>query len=830
MVDGNQIQHPIQVFLNTGQFLQSSYRHISGGNKDFFEGDDTGFERHKSRLRNDIRNIAETMIRDGQSTNFLVVQMREVALAKSYRPISALFTPSNSFALVGGGKSGEMFFQSTPSGLLSLDVRIENRAETTPRIVFNEKKQQPEQRVSKFRSELGGIGTVRMLTAADKIKFSAQAAIEWIRNPEAIGGYVVELFQPNFQVQREAVKQQIENFKARITRLDVGFFITPLFLRTSSKSKTALMVITIQLLKDTSQKHIFLPTLGEESPWSNVDKLYNISKLVPENQEFSIDRHQELLDFLGTEPLVRSVGLPPQIKICPTGKIVDAETVTIPPPNPNRTYPVVGIVDGGVAEIDAIGSWREAAANNIDIGDRDEYHGTFIAGLLAGGRYLNPLVEADIEQNGCRYYDLDILPRRGLFQNYYKSLPEFLDQLDTLVERAKSGFGVRIFSLSLGIVDPNFRLRTDYSLVAARLDEIALEYDVLFVVSAGNLESMNSRPPWPADGYDAVTMLATWPRNGDHISAPAEHLLGMTVGAVNPPGVAGHNAYAPTTYTRRGPGAGNARKPEVCHYGGCAVASSHNQSGLYSISNNGFVVGDCGTSYATPLVTATVANINHVLEGSAPRETLLALPIHRAQRTGIMQHSALKHISREFVGFGMPPTAEDCLSDDPYSITLVFSDRLQARRELKFEFSWPQSLVTPNGKCRGNADLTLAFTPPIDPKFHSECLRARLETSLYQLETDSNTGKIKPESRLKLEDGDLPQNLGFTERFLVNNGLKWTPIKRYHLSMPLGRGTSSDWRLSLKSYTRAGATIPDEGHCVYVAHDHIRPVSYLTHL
>ncbi len=76
---------------------------------------------------------------------------------------------------------------------------------------------------------------------------------------------------------------------------------------------------------------------------------------------------------------------------------------------------------------------------------------------------------------------------------------------------------------------------------------------------------------------------------------------------------------------------------------------------------------------------------------------------------------------------------------------------------------------------------------------------------------DPETGEEKPQSRLKLEDSGLPQHLEYTERYLVENGLKWTPIKRYHLPMPRGRGTSSDWRLSLKSFTRAGAVYPEEG-------------------
>ena len=37
------------------------------------------------------------------------MQMRDEALAKSYRPLNALFSPANRFRLVGGGSIGEMF-------------------------------------------------------------------------------------------------------------------------------------------------------------------------------------------------------------------------------------------------------------------------------------------------------------------------------------------------------------------------------------------------------------------------------------------------------------------------------------------------------------------------------------------------------------------------------------------------------------------------------------------------------------------------------------------------------------------------------------------------
>ena len=808
MAFDDQIQYPVQVMLNTEQFIQLNQPSFGRGHKDFFANNNTGFEQHKVRIRKDIRNIADKMIADDQPANFLVVQMREKALAKSYRPISALFTQSNKFALVGGGKLGEMFFQCTPQGLDKLNDRIEERAELTPDTKFNERTEKWEEQVSRTRSELGGINTVRLLNVADKINFSAQTAIEYFRQPNVIGGYIVELFQPDLRVQSMAIRQEINNFKSRISKLSGGVLMMPLFSRNLSESKTVPMTYTIQLLNENSNEYVFLPSLDHDNSMWNFDRTLEILSQESSNQEISVERHQELLDFLGMEPLVRSVELPPEINIHSTINS-GISNGNFPPPDPNRNYPIVGIVDGGVADNNVIGPWKEDEASNILENDRDEYHGTFIAGLLAGGRYLNQRIQHTLEPFGCRFYDLDVRPREDQYSNYYRSFPEFLDQIDASIDKAKAESQVRIFNISLGI--RNHRNQNQYSYFAAYLDEIARKHDVLFVVSAGNLDEINYRPPWSVDGCSVTAMLAARSSGMDQIVSPAEHLLGLTIGAVNPPGVSGHEENLPTTYTLRGPGVGFARKPDLCHFGGCGVPSGDSQTGLYSLERSGCVTGDSGTSYSTPLVAATVATIDHALDGGAPRETLLALPVHRAQRTADLKHPALKNISRDFVGFGMPPPAEICLSDDPYSITLVFSDRLKPSSRLQFDFSWPKSLTSPNGKCQGSVNLTLAFTPPIDPNYGSECLRTTLDATLSQLEIDHKTGEIISKSRLKLDDSELSQNLQFSEPYLVKNGLKWTPIKRYSLSMPRGRGASGEWRLSVKSTTRAGVKIPSDG-------------------
>jgi hypothetical protein len=36
-----------------------------------------------------------------------------------------------------------------------------------------------------------------------------------------------------------------------------------------------------------------------------------------------------------------------------------------------------------------------------------------------------------------------------------------------------------------------------------------------------------------------------------------------------------------------------------------------------------------------------------------------------------------------------------------------------------------------------------------------------------------------------------------TESYLIKTGLKWSPVKRYFVNMPKGKGNTSNWKLSL---------------------------------
>ena len=802
MAEPGNTPRPIQVFLNTGQFISARKSRQHGGNRDFFGGDNLGFSHHKSAMRQRIQGVCSTLRRDGHAAGFVIVQMRDEALAKSYRPLNALFSRANSFHLAGGGEVGEIFFQCTPSALERLDHRIEVRAEVVPRLVKNDKTGKLDARPSTCRSELGGIEDIRLPTSADRIAFSAREAADWLSRPDTLGAYLVELFRPNLTVEAPAIDSMIKSFRQRLAHLG-GIIVLPLFPGENRRSSQDHMAISIQLTRDIDRSFISLP-LDERSLAQQVlprDALRSATQNIP------IERHQHFLEQMAAEPMVRRISLPPSLEIAPLDQFRTERKTALPPP-PRQGSPVVGIIDGGIADIAPLAPWRAGGTNSINQADLDLSHGTFIAGLIAGARSLNPHIVTRLEPMGCRYFDIPLMPRQDLFSIYYDVPSDFFHQLEEEVIRAKSDAGIRIFNLSLGA--PDMRQGLGYSVFARALDNLATEHDIVFVVSVGNLRDTDTRPLWPTDGSEAVRLLTRASTADELITAPAEQLLGLSVGALNPPGVPGHNADLPTTYTRRGPGVGGARKPDLSHYGG-AWPSGGNRTGLFSFASDSTVVANKGTSFAAPLVASTVAAVDHQLNGTVPRETLIALLVHRAQPSQAMRHAALQHVAPEFVGFGTAPPSDACLTDKPHSITLVFSDSLSSRHELQFVFTWPSSLVTSAGKCRGNIDLTLAFTPPIDTRFDAECLRVQLEAHLYQIETDPNTGEDNLQPRLKQHGSRLPAGLDYRKAYLLKNGLKWTPVKRYHLAMPQGRGRSSNWCLALRSSTRAGDVFPAAG-------------------
>lgn len=812
MVDEPANPRPVQVFLDTKSFIGPvEPQEFRGGNRDFFKDNDRGFAVHKAKIRARLNGISRAMRERNDPAGFVRVQMRENALGKSYRPLGSLFTQRHGFALVGAGRIGEMYFQATPGALDRLDELVEQKAELIPRLALNKKTEELEPRVSGYRSEVGAIDEIVLHDGSDRISFSAREAVEWMAQPNIIGGYLVELFRPNAHVASHEISTLVERLRVAFSNLPSGVRLRPFVQYDGSDHfGVSSLVFSVELLGDKRIQDIRLPF--DERPIAVRDSaLVSAPSRADGSLDLQPEHHQAFLELVSEQALIRSVDLPPFVEAAPAATSTIVASPTVSTPIAARSYPTVGIIDGGVAATPELIPWCAGDAGLVAVADRDESHGTFIAGLLVAGSALNPHLAGRLEPEGCKFYDLDIFPRRELRQRYFGGdIEYFFDLLDEKIKLAKRDHRVRVFNFSFGLRVASSQF--GYTAVASRLDRIARINDIILIVSAGNLRAGETRPAWSSRPNEVVAMLAAFGSGAQRITPPAEHLLGLTVGAINPLGIAGCEPFLPTSYTRRGPGIGGARKPDLAHFGGVeANTASSNRTGLASLSATGQCVENCGTSFAAPGVAATVATLDHRLEHAQPRELLLALPIHRAKRGSALEHSALRHISREFVGFGLAPICDEILADDPYAITLVFSESLLERQKLEFPFAWPAGLVSDTGSCRGRVDLTLAYTPPIDADHKDEAQRVQLEAHLSQEVVDLESQEVGWESRLTQDGAGVPQGMNKTERYLLTTGLKWSPAKRYFAKMPNGRGKSSNWKLSLDALVRAGASYPVEG-------------------
>ncbi len=264
-------------------------------------------------------------------------------------------------------------------------------------------------------------------------------------------------------------------------------------------------------------------------------------------------------------------------------------------------------------------------------------------------------------------------------------------------------------------------------------------------------------------------------------------------------------------------------KPDLAHFGGTQPCGPTKQCGLISISPEGNLVSGCGTSYAAPMVSKTLASLDDKIENEVPLHVLRALMVHHSEQPECLAKPRLKELSRQFVGFGVPVASSEMLVTDDHSITMVFDSQLTIGQTkggtakpkiLRFPFSWPKSLVDPlTGACFGYARMTLVYLPPLDRRYGSEFVRINMDAKLQQRQpVDTKEGK--PSFNSVINQCYLPKTAEQPayEKELIKQGLKWWPTKKYEKTISsTGLGTSSEWRLEVECSMRAEAYFPSEG-------------------
>lgn len=786
---------PIEIVLDVRRFQDVRVRPPGGNAKEFFEGDDAGFVAHRSKIQQSLTSVAQRLRASSAGrVGFVRVRMREQALAKSHRPVESLFQPT--FApTIGSSGVGEIIVQVTP---FTVDRALGETAKAEDRLNYKQHKSKPGVLVpnpSRVRSEVGAIESLNLWSPADRRGFDAAAAVKWFGTRGVPRAYRVDLFDAQRPIQRQAqadfegAGDLVSDLQRQIDEdLDCGYVAT--VFRPDNKSMTRMYV---WLVTDPSIRYIVAPR--------------QLSRVFTREVETTLDIkvHRTLLATLEAHPAVRRISLPPNLRIAATPAPESRESRPgrrheFTKPLDGAEYPVVGVIDGGLAQLP--NEWIVHGTSFLSPAHVDKAHGTEIGALLVAGQAINGDTICP-EPDGCWLADLALIPQEHAYDLYYKSDLDLVRQLEIEVQDAKAAAKARVFSFSHNFEEPPGGSPT-YTDLSLGLDRIARENDVIFVVSVGNAGGTKARREWTTNQVAVLSNLASC--SGDRIAAPADSVLNVAVGAVNPPNIAGAIPGAPARYSRRGPGFMQLVKPDVAHYGGVCGSTSP-KSGLRSVSDTGAVKDVYGTSYSAPLVAKAIARYDQITLGALPREALIALLIHGAKVPDCLDGFDRSQVVRDLVGFGVPIGAQQVIEGSPHAATLLFHDRMMPKKDLFFGFDWPRSLVT-NGKCRGQAMLTLVYTPPISDAFESELVRVNFEASLQQ--RSAKTGKFAKQCKDTFST-DGTTSSGASEKELMEDGLKWGVVKQSQYFSSRGAGSTSDWRIALKYLLRKEELFPEEG-------------------
>jgi hypothetical protein len=467
------------------------------------------------------------------------------------------------------------------------------------------------------------------------------------------------------------------------------------------------------------------------------------------------------------------------------------------PELPNRSdvvgdVPTVVVVDSGISELNAsLRSWVVGHDSQVAPRYRNTDHGTFVAGLICWGKQLNPTV-AGLDDSPCAVFDLQVIPNDDPAKGDVLSLmeSELLVSLEaTLKEHANK---YKVWNLSLG-TDTVCSLE-DFSPLAEELDNLQEKYQVSFVISAGNYDT----PP-----------LLDFPRTvqqleAGRITTPADSVLGISVGSISHVDYKrnGPRKHHPSAFSRNGAGPNFVIKPDVVHYGGaCSIDLAH-ISGIRSTNGSGSAE-NIGTSFATPLVSRTLAQIYHQITPTPSPVLARALLTHHARdpRT----KSRVPDGDEKFFGFGLPETVPYCLECTSHTSTLVFDDVLRPGYYLEWDnFPYPSSLRR-KGRYFGEIWMTVAFAPSRGSRWGSEYCETHVDAhfGVYRTQISRKTGVVTTKFVGLVPPEHKSPGLLY-ESYQVEKLRKWAPVRTYYGNLGKSGERGDRWRLKLQLLTRHG--------------------------
>lgn len=454
----------------------------------------------------------------------------------------------------------------------------------------------------------------------------------------------------------------------------------------------------------------------------------------------------------------------------------------------------IGIIDGGISDNNIfLKPFIVAREEYVNKAYQNPKHATFIASTIQYGNILNNITVATPYR--FKFVDIIAIPNSDEDYGLTDSISE--DDLMKIIEEVmeKYSSSTKIWNISLGIEDkPCDGTMSDFGIF---LDYIQDKYHVQIFVSIGNINVLPLRN-WP-------------PQSGmgehDRLISPADSVRAVTVGSValfdSDNSIVKYNE--PSPFSRRGPGANYVIKPDIVDYGGNLSASYIIDGlGVKGMDPYGNIIEGNGTSYSTPRSVQKYASI---YDEMLDPDLLLAktMLIHSARmRSRELLDERPDNI--KYYGFGIPSeNIQDILQCSEDTVTLVFKQRISQGTHLEmYDFPYPKSLIK-NNKYIGEIGMTLAYLPPLDPKYGQEYCRTNIDVSFGTYSYLQN-GKIDYK-------GQVPLEAKWDEKFeiaRVENGFKWSPIKSYYRKLHKGIKIGDGWKLRIDLTARNGMYVPSQ--------------------
>ncbi|GGM34556.1 hypothetical protein GCM10011351_20660 [Paraliobacillus quinghaiensis] len=377
--------------------------------------------------------------------------------------------------------------------------------------------------------------------------------------------------------------------------------------------------------------------------------------------------------------------------------------------------------------------------------DYDTGHGTFVASRAVYRDTLQEQVTVGTLTPKVRVLDVRIYGMDGTGAEISLTETELIIAIRKTVQKFHRE--VKVYNLSLGFLnkdtDETALSDVQVSRIAAEIDFLSKKYGVLFVISAGNIKSNFLYRYLNAHGYPNYFSYD----DATRITPPSEAFTALSVGAVVTK--YGEGALTPinhpSPFSRRGPGFGGTRKPDLVADGGNIMANGEDNNEIQTSALGGprnSLVYDSGTSFAAPIISSYAAELFDAFPDIS-NNLVKGMLIHFAN----IPYEANNYPRDKFehMGFGIT-NFNMCIESLKSRVTYVHEGILEQQTYYRIPF-WIPSALTDSGRVRrGRKKLklraTIIWDPLVDRRKQSGYSLVHINSNIFKINDQGEEGKI----------------------------------------------------------------------------------------